>query len=177
VSSLVQSTRRATSPPGVDLHPDATDAMFGGYVEDALWTAVLKGAITGYAVDRTDPAHHAIVPVAPNTKEMPGELGQLVVEFAALNIIAGDLLNLQTTIRATAGPVSFEQQRSATVLVAVLKNIQGQIALSLEQIGKLGHANTTVFDGLIERTLATASGDTWWVRGGLMSARDPISGR
>jgi hypothetical protein len=163
VTSLVPSLRRATSPPGVDLHPDATDAMFSGYVEDALWMAVLKGAISGYAIDVVaDP--HQIVPVSPNSGDLPGELGQLIVEFAALNVISGDLMNLQTTFKATAGPVSIDVQRSATVLVQVLKNIQSQLALSLEQIGKFGFVNVAVFDAIVERTYSVARNESWWVR-------------
>lgn len=161
--SLVPSLRRATSPPGVDLHPDANDPIFAGYVEDAFWTALLKGAITGFTID-TGVTPHEIVPAAPNTAELPGELGLLIVEFGALNVITGDLMNLQTQFSATAGPVKFEIQRSATVLVAVLKNIQDQIALSLAQIGRLGFVNTVVFDAVIASTLSVALGDSWWVR-------------
>lgn len=162
---LVPSTKRATNPPGTDLHPDANDAMYQGYVEDAFWTAVLKGVITGYSLDASgSAATHEIVPTAPNGVPFSGQLGQLLVEFASLNIISADLMNLQTTFKAVAGPVSFETQRSAQVLVAVLKNIQSQLALSIEQLSSLGYASTTVFDAVIQRTYATALHDTWWVR-------------
>lgn len=159
LGDLVESLKREVSPPGTDLYPDATDDRWLGDLSDAFWEAVLQGAITGYTVD-----DNGIVTQISGTTDLPREVQQLLVLYAGYRVLLTSLQNTNTVFRATAGPVSFEQQKSAQALQAVLKSLTDRLKISVAGLRSSSVVTSAVFDSVIERNCSYAHGAGYWVR-------------
>jgi hypothetical protein len=117
LSDLVENLKREVNAPGLDQFPDATDAQYLGNLQDGFWEAYLDGAITGYTES------DGIVTMTSATEDFPRDLQQLVIFYAGARILRNQLRDIKTMFKAVAGPVSFENQQSASLLVAILKDL------------------------------------------------------
>lgn len=158
LADLVDSLKREVSPPGTDLFPNAREDDYVGHLADAFWEARLQGMLKGFTE-----ADGSIMPQGTGD-DMTRDLQQLIVLYAGYRILLTSLMNLQTTFRAASGPNSFEVQRSAQVVQAVLKAIKSKIDIALERLSDVGAVNVAVFDAVVERTYDIALGNQWWVR-------------
>lgn len=177
---LVEALRRSVSPPGTDLFPEATDDNFLGSLTDAFWEIRLYGLLTGWeenAAARGGPdafGEGIVTPIgviddtyddpegwAP--EDLPRELQQLIVVWAAYNIVLARLGALNTVFRAKAGPVEYETQNAATVLKTILDQLKVRLDGLIGEMRNAGKLDSFVLDAIVERTYAMASGDTWWV--------------
>lgn len=175
---LVDALRLAVNPPGTDLFPDATDDEFLGALINSFWELRIYNMLDAWeenAAGRGGPASFTdgiITPIgvdegydAPTgwaSSDMGRELQAMVVLWAGWTIVLNRMGSLSTVFRAKAGPVEYETQNAATVLKTVLDSLKKRIddaIFLLEQT-----TNTLVFDGMIERTYATAARETWWVK-------------
>lgn len=155
---LVESLQREISPPGTDLYPNAEEDELAGHLSDAFWEARLNGLFVGYTES------DGLVTPTSGTIEFPRELQQAVILYAGYRILLSSLQNVNTSFVAKAGPVSFEQAKSAQTLRDVLAAVRDRIKLLLENLSSYGGTNVLVFDAVIERQYATVAGETWYVR-------------
>jgi hypothetical protein len=91
-----------------------------GYLSGAFWEARLDGFLDLYTCDEDG----MVTPLDVATPEFPREETTLVIIYAGCKVLRNKILNTNTTFRAKAGPVEFETQNSANMLVEVLKQLQ-----------------------------------------------------
>lgn len=160
LGDLVDSLKREVSPPGTDLFPNATEDEYTGHLADAFWEARLQGMLDGFTE-----VNGRVQPQTAGEPDMTRDLQQLIVLYAGYRILLSSLMNLQTVFRAQSGPNSFETQRSAQVVQAVLRAVKEKINIVLGRLSDVGGVNVAVFDAVIERTFEISTGEQWWVRG------------
>lgn len=105
-----------------------------GYITDGFWDAKLSQMLDIYTVvdgdDVVPPATSGkdyFVDSASKADDLPVEFQMLVVITAGFRLLRLKIMDLAVNFTAEAGPVSFEQQASATVLRAVLANLQARL--------------------------------------------------
>lgn len=134
LSEYVESLKREVVPLGSTLFSGITEAQWTGFLADAFWEAKLDGFLNGFVADED-----GIV-----TSESSGELDRryvaLVVLYAGIRIIRNRILSLNTSFRAKAGPVEYEQENSANVMTEMLKQLRATKDRILEELDELGAA-------------------------------------
>jgi hypothetical protein len=157
LGDLVESLQREISPPGTNLYPDATEDEYVGRLADAFWEARLHGLFSGYTE-----ADGSVTPDS-GTTEFPRDYQQLVVLYAGYRVVLSSYQNLNSVFRAQAGPVEYETQKSAQVLRGVLDALRERIKIALGRLSDIGDSSVAIFDAVIERDYALATGTSWWV--------------
>lgn len=151
LDELVEVVRREVSPPGTNLFPNATDDEFLGNLQDAFWEARLFGFFEGFTESE------GTVTPATGSIDMERDQQQLIVLFAGARILRNEIRNLNTSFRAVAGPVEFEQQKSAQVLKDLLFDVRSRIVYLVQGLA----ANQTYYiDAVVGRTEAMDYGNT-----------------
>lgn len=145
---------------GLDDSSSITDTDLTGYLSDAFWTAVLDGIISGYSEN-----DGTISPVVSGATDLPRELQQLLVIYAAYIIIRNQIRDLKTFLSAKAGPVSFETQQSAVVLKEVLTELYNRKMQILNNLTQQGHAPAIYVDMVRAREEALWYGDSQFLSG------------
>jgi hypothetical protein len=136
LSDYVETVRREVTPPGSSTFATVSDAVFTGYLADAFWEVKLDGFLEPYVCD----ANGIVIPqddpqtadpgagFAPdpyvNGIDMPRDQVALVCLYAGIKIIRNRLMEQNTRLRAKAGPVEFESDFSANLLIEMLKELQ-----------------------------------------------------
>lgn len=120
LADFVPALRREITPPGSDLFNDVSDDVFTGYLADSFWEARLDGFLTDWFADEDG----VVTPVAPNTTDLPRDQVAAIILYAGIRVLRNQILNTQTSFQATAGPVSYQVQNSATMLVEMLKQLR-----------------------------------------------------
>ena len=121
---------------------------------NAFWWARLRGFFTGYRVNDD----FAIVPVDPADDDVDEGLTQVVVAFAAVLTLENMLLSLPTGERYKAGPVETETNRSAQVLVQLLKARRFELEDIKDDLTGANNTNVHVIDTFISRTAMILEG-------------------
>ena len=157
----VPSLRREIQPPGSTMF-DATvlsDADAVGYLADAFWEARLDGFVLGYKTYPDGPVDVAtqIVPVVTTGADIPRQDLALVVLYAGIKILRNRILNMNTSFRAKAGPVEFEQQNSATMLAEMLKQLKATKDRILEALDDVDGTGVLVLDAYSTRVFQPIS--------------------
>jgi hypothetical protein len=165
LDELVEVVRREVSPPGSDLFPNATDDEFLGNLRDAFWEARLFGFFNGFTE-----ADGSVSPTS-GTTDLGRDQQQLIVLFAGARILRNEIRNMNTSFRAKAGPVEFEQAKSAQVLKSLLDDVRSRIIYLLQAAGS---TQTYYIDAVIGREESINFGATEYVtgRGGYYSTYD-----
>ena len=153
LGDLIDPLQREVSPPGSDLFPDAVDDDWFGQLQDSFWEARLDGVLTS----TYDEDGNGVV-----TPTLPRQLQQAVVIYAGIRIIRNELRNLNTSFRAVAGPVEFEQQKSAGLLKGIYDDLNKRKALLLDIVAEYGSVDTEYLDAIAERYDSFAIGSTYW---------------
>lgn len=184
LGDLIESLQREVNPPGTNLLPNATEDEYLGHLSDAFWETVMFGVISGYeenAAARGGDAEFGEGVIVPRTfrddatydddaggyldgTDLSRELQQVIVLYAGYRILLSEFRNISTMVRGKAGPVEFEQQKSANVLKEALAAVKQKIDYVLATLSSHGGSDTTVLDAVIERSYLTAIGEQWWVR-------------
>lgn len=154
LSTLVRPLELAVNPPGADLFPDATETEWIDRLANAFWDARIEGFLTDYTLDELD-----IVAVTAGADDMPRDLQQVVVFFAAFAAVAQQLRSLRTSFRAKAGPVEFETQQSAAVLAELQKSLEARYQRLLDRLSDQGLVPDYVIDAVCTRLEAGT-----WIR-------------
>lgn len=182
LANLVEPLQIEVQAPGGNAYADATEDDYIGALINAFWEIRLYGFLSDYeedAASRGGPAEFSIGIVTPLKvdptyddpfgysidQDMPRELQQLIVLWAAWKIALNNMATINSVFRAKAGPVEYETQQAASVLTAVLDQLKTRILYLIENLPTGTRAGTAVFDAVIERTYSQAVGDVWWVRG------------
>lgn len=162
ITELIEPLQRELSPPGTNLYPNATDDEWIGQLQDAFWEARLQGLLVGYTLDPDDDT--SIIPQS-GTTDLGREWQQLIVLFAGYRVTLTAFQNINSSFRAKAGPVEFEQQKSATTLKGLLDALKERMKAILDALPVEGrNSYVAAFTGYIERTYAIGVGDQWFVR-------------
>lgn len=153
---LIESIKGEVSPPGTDLFPDATDDEWLVQLENSFWEARLFGFFAGFTE-----SDGLITPLSGST-DLDRANQQLIVLFAAGRIIRNELTGKNTLFRAKAGPVEFEVQNSAQMMVAILRDIRSKIDLALAALGEINSTTVAYIDSLVGREESIYYGDTFF---------------
>ena len=150
LSDLVPSLLREVQTPGTNTYPTATVEDWQGYLSDAFWEVALLGIINPTVFTE---ANFEITPVTSGGDDLGRDYQQLLVLWAGARVVSGKILEYNSTFRAVAGPVEFEQQKAASVLTAVLERIQKRLDDILDHLPNNVNTNSIqYFDVISERT-------------------------
>lgn len=130
LADYVESLKREVTPIGADPFAGINDSVWVGYLSDAFWEARLDGFVVGYTAD-TD---GLITPEVTGDPDLNRRYVALIVLYAGIKVLRNKILNMNTSFRAKAGPVEFEQQNSATMLVEMLKQLRATKDRILEEL-------------------------------------------
>lgn len=123
LEDFVDALKREVQPPGVDLFSGVTNDMWIGYLSDAFWEARLDGFLEHYSTQETESGAVEVVHIDGGV-DLPRQMMALVILYAGIKVLRNRILNTNTSFRAKAGPVEFEQQNSATMLAEMLKQLK-----------------------------------------------------
>ena len=150
LSDYVDTLRREVTPPGSTTFATVPDEVLVGYLCDAFWEVTLDGFLgtsqnvnskgtvpsANYSVDTngivlpsSDPQvvagaiSYTPTPYDPSVDMNRSEVA-LVCLYAGIKIIRNKLLEANTRLRAKAGPVEYEADNSANLLVEMLRELQ-----------------------------------------------------
>lgn len=159
LTDLIPSLKRQVSAPGEEetTFPDANDASWLGYLQDAFWECRLDGMLAGF-----DEANGFVDPTS-GTTDITRDLQALVILYAGIDIIVNQLRGINTLFRAQAGPVSFETQHSAQVLKGILDELKSRRDLVLIRLSDVGAVPSFYIDAVIGRDISIGYGLTNWV--------------
>lgn len=155
LSTYVESLRRAMTPIGGTLAIEVNDDELIARLVDAFWNARLDGFFPKYTVNEDG----RVTPILEGDPEFDRANVSLVVLYAAIDATTKQILSTQTKFRAKAGPVEFEQENSATMLVEMLKQLQVTKKRLLDQLNDLdgGATSVMVLDAYVVRSLQGVS--------------------
>lgn len=134
LSSMIPMMSRELNAPGTEQYPDLLGGDYLGYIADGFWDARLAGTLMDYTI--VDGADLAVPEAAgsdwitdQSTKvdDLPTEYQYMVILFAGTRLLRNKILTLAVNFKATAGPVDYEQQASATTLRAVLASLERRL--------------------------------------------------
>lgn len=159
LTELVPSLEAALTVPG-------NEAEFASVPEDqwvirlvnAFWNAFNAGLFTGFIVDEDGQ-----VSPTSGSDDMGRDLQQVIVLYAAMDVVRNQMRQLNTVFKAKAGPVEYETQQSAQLLKSLLDGYMGQISALVDRLGDQGTTATFYLDGVIARDRAINDGLTYWV--------------
>lgn len=155
LEDLVPSLRRTVNPPGTELFPDATTGIMAGYLADAFWMGKLDGFFANYT---EDPPDSGIIVPESGTDDLTREWQQLIVFFAAMQIIESELRSKNTLFRTKAGPVEYEVQNSAQLLREHLVTLNARRAYLLELLSNSYNIAPGYVDMVCARTARIIDG-------------------
>lgn len=166
LSDFVEQIKAQVNPPGTDLYPTSTDDDWVLRLIGGFWNARLEGvtALDAYTADED-----GVVTPQGSGADMTRELVQLVIVWAAFQVIVTTMNNLKTQVRAQAGSASFEQQQSATLLRDSLAAVKSQKDLIIERLSDVGVVLPRVANIISTRDTAMMAGALDWVAAGFDS--------
>ena len=162
VSSMIPMLKRELNTPGAEQLPDLGGGDYLGYLADGFWDARLYTMLTDYTlVDGQDlgtpqPAGtDYITDQATKEEDLPEQFQMLVVIVAGTRMLRNRILTLAINYKATAGPVDYEQQASATTLRAILAGLERRLdELKLMYTDDFQPGAMVYFDGVLQRAYA-----------------------
>lgn len=145
--------------PGFEQLPDITNSQLDGYVKDGFWHLRLKGVLSEYTQDDgtglSSPPGYDVIYKSSDESDLPPEFQRLVAFSGAFRILRLKTLNLAINFTAEAGPVSYEQQASATTLRAILDSLERELAQFAELYSDtLGQVGFHYWDGVLQADYA-----------------------
>lgn len=161
ITELIPNLEASLTIPGqVSPYDAATDTEWTVKLQNAFWRAVIDGVITGYSIDEDG----IIKPDVTSGPALSRDLQQIVVIYAAINIIQATMLQLKTSFRAKAGSVEYETSQASQVLTGLLNMFKEEKQIILERLSDIGSSSESYYyDGPIQRRYAESVGDTEWI--------------
>lgn len=154
LSDYTDSLRRAITPLGSTKYADVSDDVLDDYLTDAFWQGRLDGFYVGYTADDDG----TVEPLTPGDPEFNRAWVSLVTLYAAVAILANQILATNTRFSAKAGPVEFEQENSATVLAEMLKQLAAAKQRIIDQMLTNSNPSTVyLIDAYSVRSLSIGS--------------------
>lgn len=165
LKSMIPSLDRSINAPGAELYPTASAGSKMGYLADGFWDARLAGTLVTWTIidgddlATPDSSTDFITDISTMEEDLPEEFQMMVVIFAGARMISIKILNLAINFTAKAGPVSYEQQASATTLRAVLATLEKRLAeLKIMYSDSFTPGQFTYMDGALQRAASEVQG-------------------
>ena len=133
--NLAPAYRREVYGLGGAVPPDLTDAMIAEVLADCFAEGQLYGFFATYTLDQVT------LEVDP---DLDPAMQQLIILIAGIRQLRAQVVLTGNKERYKAGPVEYETERSASVLVELLKSAEARLALLLKQLVGVGKVSTTV---------------------------------
>jgi hypothetical protein len=134
ITDLIPTLNREINPPGAELYTTASAGAKIGYLKDGFWDARLAGMLSTYTIalgEDITPAQTTgaeyYTDIDLTNDNLPEQFQMMIVLFAGFRLTRLKILALAVNFTAEAGPVSYEQQASATTLRAVLKSLEDRM--------------------------------------------------
>jgi len=134
IPSMVPMMNRELNAPGTEQYPDLLAGDYLGYIADGFWDARLAGTLMDYTIvdgadlgTPEDTGTDYITDQSTKEDDLPEEYQYMVVLFAGTRLLRNKILTLAVNYKATAGPVEYEQQASATTLRAILASLEKRL--------------------------------------------------
>lgn len=164
LSTLVPTLQRTLNPPGSVLFTAGTSEWVGR-LADAFWNARLQDFFVGYVID---PTNNQVIPINAGGADLSRDMQSAIVQFAALTALRMKLLQTTTMSRSKAGTVEVETQRSATLLVALLKDVSDELTqLRLRVLADAAAPGSVTFlDAMVISANRTIAGSGYGGYGG-----------
>ena len=160
LEDLIPDLKTEINVPGNDLYETVDDEAWVGYLRNAFWTAHLDGLMSGY----TEEEGFISKLNSPSADAMTRDQQQLIVMYAAIQIVRNQLIQENTVFRAKAGSVEYETQKSPNVLRALLEDLSERRKYILERLAEDGKFKGTIYiDHFVARQNAINRGYTNWV--------------
>jgi hypothetical protein len=146
--------QREINVPGFEQLPDITGTELDGYIKNGFWECRLLGMLDTYT--QTDGTEFAtppgdVIKLIADDGDLPDEFQLLVAIMAALTMLRLKIMALAINFTAEAGPVSYEQQASATVLRAILATLEKRVAELADLYSDEYNSVFTYFDSTLQR--------------------------
>lgn len=161
LATFVPLVKAAVDAPGSDSFADSVTSDWVLTLRNAFWDARLDGFLGGWQENADNNSPGIITPVTGST-DIPRDLIQLVIFYAAMGAIVNQIRQLRTQFKAQAGVVSFEYQQSANALRDVLKTLTDRRAQLFEFLSAQGVIGVGISDALYSREISMLNGETWW---------------
>lgn len=163
IADLVPMFTREINIPGDEQLPTVGTGNMLGYIEDGFWDAYLSGMLKTFGVfDGVDLVPPGVTgtlyfsDTATKADDLAKQFWMLVVIIAGLRLLRLKIMDLAVNFTAEAGPASYEQQASATVLRAILANLQGRVQeLKGQYSDEFGSDVFILMDGIAQANYAT----------------------
>jgi len=148
--------------------PAATADDWTNTLLNAFWEARLDGLLATYTMDDNGLISPILAPGASSssTPDIGRDMIQLIVLYASFAVIRNSLRGLRTMFSATAGPVKYEYQTSALMLVELMKDLIMRRNTIIARLSDLGTSKTYVIDSIAARDDSLISLTTYWVSQG-----------
>lgn len=162
VASLIPMLTREINAPGLEnIDLGGGDSL--GYIEDGFWDVRLAGMLGSYTVvlgEDLDPVGTTgakyFTDQATKAEDLDTMYWMMIVMFAGFRLLRLKIMNLAVNFKAVAGPVSYEQQASATVLRALLDSLSRRIQELKSQYSDSFNASVFImWDGIAQDQYAT----------------------
>jgi hypothetical protein len=162
LTDLIPMFNREIDIPGTGIIITSASAKLG-YIEDGFWDIRLAGMLSGFTVALGE----TLTPPGTTgdkyftdqdtlSEDLEQKFWMMVTIFAGFRVLRLKVMQLAVNFTAEAGPVSYEQQASATVLRALLDSLERRVAELKELYSDLIPANVfVVMDGLAQSEYAT----------------------
>lgn len=157
LGDYVEAVRAASSPPGSDLYPDADDDAWILVLSNAFWDGYLHKLFQAYTE-----ADGTITNTTAGGDDIARDQLQLVILYASMNALFNLLAEMKTRFKGRAGPTEFEYERSATVLVGLLRDRRAELA-EVTKLTKAQGLTSTYYLDAVSRRLGMYEGDVGWV--------------
>lgn len=157
----LQASLTVPGSPSLFSFDSNLEGDWAAHLVNAFWQARLAGLFKEY---RVEPDTEDVVPIDPDGTDLPEEVHQIIVEFAALIAIEARFMALANT-RYKSGEQEAEVQRPLTLLGKILDYKRGVIADLKDGILDAGAKPTSVsFLNMVElRHDQISAGYSSWV--------------
>lgn len=120
IADLVEPLKREVAVPGTfdTVYPNTSDVDLEGALADAFGAAQIYGFFLEQTISDLD------VDPVEITPDLSSAGKAVVVIFAAERILVSQIMSLKQRVLYEAGPVKYETENSASVLVEILKQMR-----------------------------------------------------
>jgi len=162
LADLIPALQREVNPPGFPQFAEALPGDYLGYVEDGFWEGRLMGVFVAWAVVEgstlSTPESGKFI-TNSDEDDFPETDQMFLVVIAGFRLLQRKALNLAANFRASAGPVEYEVQVSATVLREILQSLERRLAGYKELYSDLIPAEVFYYmDGVAQSSYALLDG-------------------
>jgi hypothetical protein len=166
LTDILPMFNREINIPGAEQLTTVSTGAKLGYIEDGFWDVRLSGMLDAYTVALGE---NITPPETTGTKyitdqdltgdDLEQKFWMLITIFAGFRLLRLKIMQLAVNFTAEAGPVSYEQQASATVLRSLLDNLQDRIdQLKVQYSEDFGSDLFVLMDGVAQAEYSALNG-------------------